>query len=154
MKRHILCLDKVDAEIGKIQKEMSLSWDWTNAHTIVEAKRKLANEKFDLILMEADLDDGDGFHFCSWLTSHPIYRSIAVVFLTERDGEIEKKHALKLGARGYLTKPSSATAIKEAITKALLAPKMPEGFIEGNLNNQLVDLDESSQDQFAEKLSN
>lgn len=151
MKRHILHIDSGHGEIGKIQQEIGPSTHWTNALDLVEARRKLAEERFDLIITEADLSDGDGFHFCSWICAHPIYRKIPVIFLTSREGEIERQHALQLGAQAYLTKPSTVVELKEAITKAYLSPNMPDGFIEGTIDAPSADLDEASPDLFVEK---
>ena len=151
MKRHILHIDSDLGEIGKIQNEIGLGLNWTQVSCLVDARRKLAEENFDLIIMEADLSDGDGFHFCSWINKHPIYQKIPVIFLTKREGDIEKKHALQLGAHAYLTKPSSILELKEAIQKSFLSPTMPGEFIEGIEEAPATSPDATSQDPFAER---
>lgn len=68
------------------------------------------NSKFDLIIIDLGLPDGDGFKLYS---DHIKKINIPVIFLTARDEEEDIVRGLEMGADDYITKPFS--------TKELLA---------------------------------
>ena len=54
------------------------------AHSIVEAQKAHEDGKADLVLLDVNLPDGEGFGFCEWLRKRS---RIPVLFLTARDLE-------------------------------------------------------------------
>lgn len=63
----------------------------------------------DLVLLDANLPDGDGFSFCRWLRSlHP---DLPIVLVTARDTEIDAVVGLDAGANDYVTKPFSTNVL-------------------------------------------
>lgn len=73
------------------------------ASDLNEARYKLRNHGFDVILLDLGLPDGDGMDFYSEM--HASIAHIPVIFLTA-DGEINRKlEAFRRGAEDYLVKP-------------------------------------------------
>ncbi|MCI5937263.1 MAG: response regulator transcription factor [Eubacterium sp.] len=67
-----------------------------------QAERLLRSEKFDLILLDVSLPDGDGFELCQKIKEKDL---APVIFLTARDEEKDVVLGFDLGADDYVTKP-------------------------------------------------
>jgi DNA-binding response OmpR family regulator len=63
---------------------------------------------FDLITLDVDLPDANGFEVCSRLKKNSRLCTAPVVFITGRPGEEDVQRGLKLGAVDYITKPLDA----------------------------------------------
>ena len=61
-----------------------------------------------LVIVATELPDIDGFEVCRRLPTH---RMIPVLFLTSRDGEVDRTIGIELGADDYVTKPFSPREI-------------------------------------------
>lgn len=62
----------------------------------------LENEKFNLILLDINLPDGEGFSICEELKKND---NIPIIFLTARDEEKDIVKGLDMGADDYIVKP-------------------------------------------------
>jgi putative two-component system response regulator len=60
---------------------------------------------FDLITLDVDLPDSNGFKLCSRLKEHPRLRDTPVLFVSGRSCLEDQQHGLELGAVDYITKP-------------------------------------------------
>jgi DNA-binding response OmpR family regulator len=69
----------------------------------VDAMAMASQTRFDLILLDLMLPDGDGFDLCRQLCQRSARTSIVV--LSARDERTDKVRALGLGADDYVTKP-------------------------------------------------
>lgn len=75
------------------------------AHT-GKAGMELASEKtFDLIALDIDLPDINGFVICREIKQRHFSRRTPVVFVSGRTCEQDIKRGLEVGAVGYITKP-------------------------------------------------
>jgi putative two-component system response regulator len=61
--------------------------------------------KFDLIILDADLPDSNGFEICSELKQRHFSRHTPVVFVSARATIENQQHALDLGAADFIEKP-------------------------------------------------
>jgi DNA-binding response OmpR family regulator len=76
----------------------------------------------DLILLDVDMPDMDGFETCRRLKAQPATMNIPVVFLTGAGSTDEKIRGLELGAVDYVTKPFEPAELR-AIVRAPLRTK-------------------------------
>lgn len=113
-----------------------------SAGCIDEAKDFLRRESFDLILLDVNLPDGNGFDFAREAVSH---YEVPFIFLTAHNLEDEIVHGLKLGADDYIVKPFSVKVVMEKIHTVLrrYSGKRQDGcYICGglviDLNNHIV----------------
>ena len=84
--------------------------------TIAEAKNRLRQEAFDLLILDINLPDGSGLDFC-----REIRRSdrVPIALLTAKDMELDIVKGLEYGADDYITKPFSLMVLRARI-RALL----------------------------------
>ncbi|MFD3156761.1 response regulator transcription factor [Haloimpatiens sp. FM7330] len=85
-------------------------------HNTAEAMDKIKAETFDLIVLDVNLPDGDGFDLCKKIKSA---QDIPVVFLTARDLETDVLMGFELGADDYITKPFSINIFRKKVAAIL-----------------------------------
>lgn len=77
-------------------------YDVKNASGQAAALETLASERFDLVLLDISLSDGNGFAVCSAVKS--LYK-VPVIFLTASGDEYSTVTGFELGADDYIPKP-------------------------------------------------
>ena len=73
------------------------------SNSIKETKEILNSNKFDLILLDILLPDGNGIDF--YCTIKKVYGNIPIIFLTAKSSEDDVVKGLELGADDYIIKP-------------------------------------------------
>jgi len=73
----------------------------------------------DLILLDVQLPDADGFNILAKLRSHPKFADLPVIMMTGRSGVADVMQGLAAGADGYVTKPFKSSALLAAVNSAL-----------------------------------
>lgn len=89
------------------------------AGSLSEARERLRNEDFDMVLMDVLLPDGSGFEFVRRLKEDQLLRHIPVVFLTSKSDVEERSRGLGLGAEDYIAKPYAPREFTARITARL-----------------------------------
>ena len=69
-----------------------------------KGKQTFIENQIDLILLDVNLPDGEGFSFCQWVKKQ---REVPVIYLTARDMEEDALAGYESGAEDYVTKPFS-----------------------------------------------
>ncbi|MEO2508454.1 response regulator transcription factor [Clostridium paraputrificum] len=85
--------------------EYSLKNEGFNVYTvgkIKDAKEKISNLHIDIILLDVNLPDGNGYELCKEIR---VDSEIPIIFLTACDEEVNIVMGLDLGADDYITKP-------------------------------------------------
>ena len=72
-------------------------------------------EKIDLVLLDINMPEMDGYEVCARLKSDPATENIPVIFVTARDDVAEETKGLALGAIDYMIKPISAPVVKARV---------------------------------------
>ena len=75
-----------------------------SADSVQNAKTLFLKEGADVILLDVNLPDGEGFDFCKWVKERT---PVPVLFLTARDLEEDALCGYEAGAEDYVTKPFS-----------------------------------------------
>ncbi|RIK82580.1 MAG: hypothetical protein DCC68_06105 [Planctomycetota bacterium] len=81
-----------------------------------EAVEILAHATPDALVIEVDLPRLDGLHLCKLLRSNDATRQTPVIFLTRRNGTMDRMRGKMVGATAYLTKPFRSLALIEEMT--------------------------------------
>ena len=80
-----------------------------NITQIYKLKEFDKNRKTDLIILDINLPDGNGFDFLKHLRT---YSDVSVIILTANDLETDEVMGLELGADDYITKPFSLMVLR------------------------------------------
>jgi two-component system, OmpR family, response regulator len=90
------------------------------AHSLVAFRAALrAQLRPDLVLLDVDLPDGNGFDELEALRMQPAHAKLCVMMLTGRSDEASIARGVILGANGYVTKPYRSETLLNAVRKAL-----------------------------------
>jgi DNA-binding response OmpR family regulator len=81
-----------------------------------EALARLAQESFDLVLLDVRMPDMDGYEVCEHIRQ---FSTVPIVMLTAMAEEENKIKGLDLGADDYVTKPFSAAELVARVQAAL-----------------------------------
>ncbi|MEN9215914.1 MAG: response regulator [Gloeomargarita sp. HHBFW_bins_162] len=79
----------------------------------------LEREKPALVLLDVLMPELNGYELCKLIRQHPELRHIPIVFLTGKDGLVDKMRAKLLGVREYLTKPVDAEQLRRCVQHVL-----------------------------------
>jgi len=76
--------------------------------------------KPELILLDVDMPEMDGFQAIGILKERPDTRNIPIIFLTAMDDSVSELQGLELGAVDYITKPFSPPLLRKRVELHLL----------------------------------
>ena len=89
---------------------------FSQAFTLVSAKKQMQTEAFDLLILDVNLPDGNGTGFLKDLRR---WSSVPVIMLTINDLETDIVTGLELGANDYVTKPFSLMVLRARVNNQL-----------------------------------
>ena len=102
----------------------TLCYNLTTAGYLVEAALTKANaigqtekQNYELIVLDVDLPDGNGFDFCREIKERR--PDTAVIFLTANDMESDMLKGFELGADDYVTKPFPISVFQKKVSALL-----------------------------------
>lgn len=87
------------------------------ADCIAQARCKLAETQFDLLILDINLPDGSGLDFLRTLRSQG--NTTPVILLTANDLELDEVTGLEAGADDYITKPFSLAVLRARVNTQL-----------------------------------
>lgn len=98
------------------------------------AEHLCGKQGYDLIVLDINLPDGNGFDFCQDVKEK--YPDIAVIFLTANDMESDMLKGYELGADDYVTKPFPMSVFQKKVSALLARIRKQSGgdcYNDGNL---------------------
>ena len=100
---HILVVDD-DAKVRTLLNRYlsGEGFSVVEAESEPDALEKIENTRFDLVTLDINLGQGDGFEVVRKVRQHS---SVPIVMVTGKDDVIDKVVGLELGADDYITKP-------------------------------------------------
>lgn len=81
----------------------------------IEALEQMPKKQFDLIILDLNMPDMDGFEFMRSIKETPEYSSIPIIVLSSMTDIKNKDLALKMGAVAFLEKPLSTDVIQREV---------------------------------------
>lgn len=96
------------------------------AHSLAKAWEIYEESGADLVLLDVNLPDGEGFDFCRRIREKA---SVPVLFLTARDLEEDALRGYELGAEDYVTKPFSMKILMKKIGVILKRSEEDRGMV-------------------------
>jgi two-component system chemotaxis response regulator CheY len=85
----------------------------------VDALKKLASTKFDIIITDINMPIMDGLKLVKRVRSDPVYKDVPIVIITTEGAEEDRQRALQLGANAYITKPIQAPQVISTVKELL-----------------------------------
>lgn len=116
MKRILIVEDDRDLNDGLIYDLQEEGYIVCSALTASIALEIFRVQEIDLILMDGNLPDSDGFTLCSQMKK---IKDVPVIFLTARDMEQDEMRGFDCGADDYITKPFSMMVLHKRIQAVL-----------------------------------
>lgn len=83
------------------------------AHTLEDGKNLLDSCQFDIVYLDINLPDGEGFELAEDLKVNGFKGNL--YFISAYDGSVEKTKAVSLGASGFIHKPFTKNEILNTI---------------------------------------
>lgn len=112
MSNILLIEDDKDLNLGLTYDLKAEGYTVYSARTLGEGMVLLAEQHIDLLLLDGNLPDGDGFELCKAVKAE---RDLPVIFLTARDLEKDEIEGFNSGADDYITKPFSMVVLHKRI---------------------------------------
>lgn len=95
---------------------------------------------YDLIVLDVNLPDGNGFDLCREIKE--LYPDTAVIFLTANDMESDMLRGFELGADDYVTKPFPISVFRKKVSALLSRIEKQNGEDCYNDGNLFIDFSE------------
>lgn len=115
----VLITDDDDLTLAMLGATLGAHYQVTTTRSGPEALARARQEAFDLILMDVDMPDMDGYATCAALKSEPALADVPVVFLSAKINIDERLRGYRVGACDYLTKPFDVTELTTKIELAV-----------------------------------
>lgn len=112
-RKRILCIDDADTcEYLAILLEQE-GYEVVLAHTAARCLELSAGGRFDLIILETKLDDGDGFELARRLRETD--SATPIIFHTASAYPRDIRQGMQAGAQAYVTKPSDTRKLLKLV---------------------------------------
>jgi two-component system chemotaxis response regulator CheY len=85
----------------------------------VDALRRIAGTKFDIIITDINMPILDGLKLVKRLRADEAYRDVPIIIITTEGGEEDRQRALALGANAYVAKPIQAPQVIRLVRETL-----------------------------------
>ena len=134
--RKILIVDD-DVSLSDITKDMLESYDYLveQSYSVEDAYEKLTDGKYDLILLDINLPDGEGYEVCKELRR---VSTVPVIFASARTNVDDRVTGFEIGGDDYLPKPYS---MKELLVRVNALIRRTYGFSEGETKVRFNDVE-------------
>jgi two-component system cell cycle response regulator len=120
MSQRVLLIDDCYTIHGLIKARLKdQRLEWHSAYDGKDAVETAAKILPDLILLDVDLPECDGFEVCRRLKDDPRTMDIPVVFLTGATSTEEKIKGLEVGAVDYIAKPFDPAELRARVKVSL-----------------------------------
>jgi two-component system chemotaxis response regulator CheY len=88
----------------------------------VDALKKLAQRRFDVMITDINMPMMDGLKLVSMLRKDANHREMPIVIITTEGAQEDRQRALSLGANAYITKPIQAPQVIQKVKELLKLP--------------------------------
>jgi two-component system, chemotaxis family, chemotaxis protein CheY len=91
----------------------------TEAEDGVDALRKLAGARFDLIVTDINMPIMDGLKLVKRIRSDEVHKDVPIIIITTEGSTEDRQRAMALGANAYITKPIQAPQVIQKVKELL-----------------------------------
>ncbi|MBI5967134.1 MAG: response regulator [Deltaproteobacteria bacterium] len=120
MPKKILVVDDDELVLIAIQELLTpLGFSVTTSPSGFDALERMANDRFDLVILDIIMPEMDGFEVCEKLRKIEAYTETPVIILTAKSGEEDRQRGMEAGANLYLPKPISPKRLIALVEEAI-----------------------------------
>ncbi|RLB56544.1 MAG: response regulator [Deltaproteobacteria bacterium] len=91
----------------------------TEAEDGVDGLRKLADDRFDLIITDINMPIMDGLKLVQRIRVDDIHKDVPIIIITTEGSSEDRARAMALGANAYITKPIQAPQVIAQVKELL-----------------------------------
>lgn len=117
--RHILIVDDNKTSLASARSELSNIYKITAVTMGSQALKFLENNSCDLILLDINMPEMDGFEVMKRIRENPERKNIPIVFLTADTDPVTESRCLEEGAQDFITKPFVPVVMHSRIARIL-----------------------------------
>lgn len=115
-KKMLIIEDDADLREGLHFSFAGDGYEVSDAGTEREGLFEIQKGIYDIVLLDCNLPDGNGFELCRKVRG---FSTVPIIMLTARDTEMDEIKALELGVNDYLSKPFSLGVLKARVKRTL-----------------------------------
>lgn len=104
MRYEIACIDDSQMNLDYMATLMAKDFSvqtWTSQKSFLE---ELSHKKFDCILLDIHMPEGDGFSLYEKILAHPAFIGCPIFFISTDDSEAQRIRSLSLGAVDFISR--------------------------------------------------
>ena len=116
---HVLVADDDDVTLEMLDAALQDGHRVTTARNGRQALQLVRDHTVDLVLLDVDMPDIDGYQACEALKAQPETADLPVIFLSARVTIEERLRGYRVGAHDYLTKPFEVPELTAKIRLAV-----------------------------------
>jgi len=122
-RKTIIAVDDNNVNLVICKKILKPFYEVYSVPSAARMFKLMEHVKPDLILLDVEMPDINGYEAARMLKEEDATREIPVIFLTARDDPVSEKIGLNLGAADYIHKPIESGQLVERIGKLLSSPE-------------------------------
>lgn len=120
MPKKILVVDDDELVVIAVQELLHpLGFFVVTAPSGPDALDRAMNDQFDLVILDVNMPEMDGFEVCQKIRQIGAYTETPIMMLTARSGEADKQRGAEVGANLYLPKPISPRRLIALVEEAV-----------------------------------
>jgi two-component system, chemotaxis family, response regulator PixG len=114
----IACIDDSQTVLNSIKHFLDHNtFSVVTINDPVKALMQILRSKPDLILLDVEMPNLDGYELCSLLRRHSNFKNTPIIMVTGRTGFIDRAKAKIVRSSGYLTKPFTQSDLLKMVFK-------------------------------------
>lgn len=117
VRKTVLVVDNSSFAIKTVTNLVGESYKVVGMTSATAAFAYFEKEKPDVVLLDIDMPECNGFEFMSKFNSLPELAGIPVIFLTSNGSKQSMDKAYELGAIEYITKPVTKSILSACLTE-------------------------------------
>jgi twitching motility two-component system response regulator PilG len=116
----IACIDDSPTVLNAINSFLDdKSFSVVMINDPVRALMQVVRIKPDLILLDVEMPNLDGYELCSLLRKHSLFKTTPIIMVTGNTGFLDRAKAKLVRSSGYLTKPFNQSELLKMVFKHL-----------------------------------
>ena len=141
----ILIVDDTPTNLDVLSATLhSANYDVAIATTGNRALKQLERKRADLILLDINMPEMDGFELCAQIKSDPNICHIPIIFITAFSDITHKVKGFESGGIDFIIKPFQAQEILVRVRTHLLLSRLTQN-LEAEVERQVISLQEAKQ---------